>query len=58
MRNHLHIARRESGAMSFEWSVAAGANLWFTLDGPDSTKVLLRRADAKDSVSIQATLYY
>ena len=35
----LHLAPRASYAISDTWSVAAGANLWFTLDGPDSTKV-------------------
>ncbi len=55
----LHLAPRASYAISDTWSVAAGANLWFTLDGPDSTKVgLLRRDDAKDNVFIQTTLRY
>ena len=55
----LHLAPRVSYAISDTWSVAAGANLWFTLDGPDSTKVgLLRRDDAKDNVFIQTTLRY
>ena len=55
----LHLAPRASYAITDTWSVAAGANLWFTLDGPDSTKVgLLRRDDAKDNVFIQTTLHY
>ena len=55
----LHLAPRASYAISDTWSVAAAANLWFTLDGPDSTKVgLLRRDDAKDNVFIQTTLRY
>ena len=55
----LHLAPRASYAITDTWSVAAGANLWFTLDGPDSTKVgLLRRDDAKDNVFIQTTLRY
>ena len=55
----LHLAPRASYAISDTWSVAVGANLWFTLDGPDSTKVgLLRRDDAKDNVFIQTTLRY
>ena len=55
----LHLAPRASYAISDNWSVAAGANLWFTLDGPDSTKAgLLRRDEAKDNVFIQTTLHY
>ena len=55
----LHLAPRVSYAITDTWSAAAGANLWFTLDGPDSTKVgLLRRDDAKDNVFIQTTLRY
>ena len=55
----LHLAPRASYAITDTWSVAAGANLWFTLDGPDSTKVgLLRRDDVKDNVFIQTTLRY
>ena len=55
----LHLAPRASYAITDTWSVAAGANLWFTLDGPDSTKVgLLRRDDAKDNVFIQTTLRF
>ena len=55
----LHLAPRASYAITDTWSVAAGANLWFTLDGPDSTKMgLLRRDDAKDNVFIQTTLRY
>ena len=51
--------RGSSYAITDTWSVAAGANLWFTLDGPDSTKVgLLRQDDAKDNVFIQTTLRY
>ena len=55
----LHLAPRFSYAITDTWSVAAGANLWFTLDGPDSIKTgLLRRDDAKDNVFIQTTLSY
>ena len=55
----LHLAPRVSYAITDTWSAAAGANLWFTLDGPDSTKTgLLRRDDAKDNVFIQTTLRY
>ena len=55
----LHLALRVSYAITDTWAVAAGANLWFTLDGPDSTKVgLLRQDDGKDNVFIQTTLRY
>ena len=55
----LHLAPRVSYAITDTWSAAAGANLWFTLDGPDSTKTgLLRQDDAKDNVFIQTTLRY
>ena len=55
----LHLAPRVSYAITDTWSAAAGANLWFTLDGPDSTKAgILRRDDAKDNVFIQTTLRY
>ena len=55
----LHLAPRVSYAITDTWSVAAGANLWFTLDGPDSTKTgILRRDDAKDNMFIQTTLRY
>ena len=55
----LHLAPRVSYAITDTWSAAAGANLWFTLDGPDSTKTgILRRDDAKDNVFIQTTLRY
>ena len=55
----LHLAPRVSYAITDTWSVAAGANLWFTLDGPDSTKAgILRRDDAKDNVFIQTTVRY
>ena len=55
----LHLAPRVSYAITDTWSAAAGANLWFTLDGPDSTKTgLLRQDDAKDNVFIQTTVRY
>ena len=55
----LHLAPRASYAITDTWSAAAGANLWFTLDDPDSTKAgLLRGGDAKDNVFIQTTLRY
>ena len=50
----IHLAPRVSYAITDTWSVAAGANLWFTLDGPDSTKTgLLRQDDAKDNVFVR-----
>ena len=55
----LHLAPRVGYAITDTWSAAAGANLWFTLDGPDSNKTgLLRMDDAKDNVFIQTTLSY
>ena len=55
----LHLAPRVSYAITDTWSVAAGANLWLMLDGPESTRTgVLRRDDAKDNVFVQTTLRY
>ena len=55
----LYLAPRVSYALTDTWSVAAGANLWLTLDGPDSTKTgVLRLDDAKDNVFVRTTLRY
>ena len=55
----LYLAPRVSYALTDTWSVAAGANLWLTLDGPASTKTgLLRLDDAKDNVFVRTTLRY
>ncbi len=56
----LHFAPRMSYAITDTWSVAAGANLWFTLDGPDSSTStgLLRNDDTTDNVFIQTPLRY
>ena len=55
----LYLAPRLNYALTDTWSVAAGANLWLLLDGPDSTRAgLLRQDDAKDNVFIQTTLHF
>lgn len=55
----LYLAPRVSYALTDTWSVAAGANLWLTLDGPGSTKTgVLRLDDAKDNVFVRTTLRY
>ena len=55
----LYLAPRVSYALTDTWSVAAGANLWLMLDGPDSSKTgLLRMDDAKDNVFVRTTLSY
>ena len=56
----LHLAPRVSYAITDTWSVAAGANLWLMLDGPENTRRsgVLRRDDAKDNVFVQTTLGY
>ena len=55
----IHLAPRISYAMSDTLSVAAGANLWWLLDDPDSIETgLLRRDDAKDNVFLRTTLHF
>ena len=55
----IHLAPRISYAMSDTLSVAAGANLWWLLDDPDSVETgLLRRDDAKDNVFLRTTLHF
>ena len=55
----VHLAPRVSYAVSDTLSVAAGANLWWLLDDPDSNETgLLRRDDAKDNVFVRTTLHF
>ena len=55
----LHLAPRVSYEFTDTWTVAVGANLWFTLGDPDPDKTgVLRRDDAKDNVFIRTTLSY
>ena len=55
----LHLAPRVSYEFTHTWTVAVGANLWFTFGDPDADKTgVLRRDDAKDNVFIRTTLSY